>query len=116
MTDRNTRRATALLAAVSSLAIASPAFAAQVGAELPLTERLAAVVGAAVDMRRYDAPDALFLTKRNDERLDVSAGLKFALIDNLFFQPRATWTRNWSNIPLYDFDRWTVSAGVRFEF
>ena len=30
MTDRNTRRATALLAAVSSLAIASPAFAAQV--------------------------------------------------------------------------------------
>ena len=90
--------------------------AAQVGAELPLTERLAAVVGAAVDMRRYDAPDALFLTKRNDERLDVSAGLKFALIDNLFFQPRATWTRNWSNIPLYDFDRWTVSAGVRFEF
>lgn len=90
--------------------------AAQVGAELPLTERLAAVVGAAVDMRRYDAPDVLFLTKRSDERLDVSAGLKFALIDNLFFQPRATWTRNWSNIPLYDFDRWTVSAGVRFEF
>jgi tetratricopeptide (TPR) repeat protein len=90
--------------------------AAQVGAELPLSERLAAVVGAAVDMRRYDAADVLFLAKRSDERLDVSVGLKFALIDNLFLQPRATWTRNWSNIPLYDFDRWTVSAGVRFEF
>jgi tetratricopeptide (TPR) repeat protein len=90
--------------------------AAQIGAELPLTERVAAVVGAAADMRRYDAPDVLFLARRNDERLDLSAGLKVALFDNLFLQPRATWTRNWSNIPLYDFDRWTVSAGVRFEF
>ena len=89
---------------------------AQVGAELPLSERVAAVLGAAVDMRRYDAPDVLFLTKRSEERLDLTAGLKFALLDNLFLQPRATYTRNWSNIALYDFDRWTVSAGVRFEF
>ena len=90
--------------------------AAQVGAEFPLHDRVAAVLGAAFDLRRYDAPDVLFLTERKDERLDLTAGLKVALIDNLFFQPRATWTRNWSNIPLYDYDRWTVSAGVRFEF
>ena len=89
---------------------------ASVGAELPVTERVAAVAGAAVDVRRYDATDALFLVERNDERLDLQAGLKVALIDNLFFVPRASWTRNWSNIALYDYDRWTVSAGVRFEF
>ena len=89
---------------------------ASVGAELPVTERVAVVAGAAVDVRRYDAADALFLVERNDERLDLQAGLKVALIDNLFFVPRASWTRNWSNIALYDYDRWTVSAGVRFEF
>ena len=89
---------------------------ASVGAELPVTERVAVVAGAAVDVRRYDATDALFLVERNDERLDLQAGLKVALIDNLFFVPRASWTRNWSNIALYDYDRWTVSAGVRFEF
>ena len=89
---------------------------ASIGAEVPLTERVAMVAGAAFDLRRYDAPDALFLVERNDERIDLQAGLKVRLVDSLFLVPRATYTRNWSNIPLYDYDRWTVSAGVRFEF
>lgn len=89
---------------------------ASVGAEVPLGERIALVGGAAFDLRRYDAPDALFLVERSDERLDTQAGLKFAITDNLFFTPRATYTRNWSNIALYDYDRWTVSGGLRFEF
>jgi hypothetical protein len=89
---------------------------ASIGAELPVTSRVAVVAGAAFDMRRYDAADALFLVERNDERVDLQAGLKIALVDGLFFVPRGTYTRNWSNIPLYDYDRWTVSAGVRFEF
>ena len=89
---------------------------ASIGAEVPLTERIAMVAGAAFDLRRYDAPDALFLVEREDERIDLQAGLKVRLVDSLFLVPRATYTRNWSNIPLYDYDRWTVSAGVRFEF
>lgn len=89
---------------------------ASVGAEVPVNDDVAMIFGVAFDLRRYDAPDALFLTEREDERADVQAGLKVAILDGLFFQPRATWTRNWSNIPLYDYDRWTVSAGLRFEF
>lgn len=87
-----------------------------IGGELPVAPRLALVGGAAFDLRRYDQPDVLFLTKRQDERLDLTAGVKFALTDRLFFQPRASWTRNWSNIALYDYERWTVSAGLRLEF
>lgn len=86
------------------------------GGEFPMSERVALVAGAAFDLRRYDQADALFLVEREDERLDLQAGVKFALTDNLFLQPSATYTRNWSNIALYDYDRWTVSAGVRFEF
>jgi tetratricopeptide (TPR) repeat protein len=89
---------------------------ASVGAEVPVTERVALVGGAAFDLRRYDAPDALFLVERKDERLDLQAGIKVMVSDGLFLVPRATYTRNWSNIPLYDYDRWTVSAGLRFEF
>src|SRR5690606_15928844 len=63
---------------------------ASIGAEMPLTDRVAAVVGVAFDLRRYDAPDALFLVERNDERLDLQAGLKVRLVDNLFFVPRGT--------------------------
>jgi len=83
---------------------------------VPLGERFALVGGAAFDIRRYDSPDALFLTERNDERLDIQAGLKIQLVGSLLVQPRVSYTRNWSNIPLYDYDRWTASAGLRFEF
>jgi len=89
---------------------------ASIGTEVPLTARIAVVAGAAFDLRRYDAPDALFLVERNDERLDFQAGLKVRLFDGLFLVPRGTYTRNWSNIALYDYDRWTVSAGLRFEY
>lgn len=89
---------------------------AGIGGEFPVAAKLALVAGVAFDLRRYDQADVLFLTKRNDERIDLTAGVKFALTDRLFFQPRATWTRNWSNIALYDYERWTVSAGLRLEF
>jgi len=89
---------------------------ASIGAEVPLGESLALVAGAAFDLRRYDAADPLFLVERSDERLDLQAGLKVRLTGNLFLQPRVTYTRNWSNIALYDYDRWTASAGLRFEF
>lgn len=90
--------------------------AANVGAEIPVATRVAVVAGAAFDLRRHDVDDPLFLTEREDERLDLRAGLKIAVIDQLFLQPTATYTRNWSNIPLFDFDRWTVSVGARLEF
>lgn len=90
--------------------------AANAGAEIPLARRLAMVAGAGFDLRRHDAADPLFLVKRKDERLDLQAGLKVAVTDRLFLQPTATYSRNWSNIALFDFERWTASVGARFEF
>lgn len=90
--------------------------AANLGAELPVAKRLAMVAGLGFDLRRHDAADPLFLVKRQDERLDLQAGLKIAVTDRLFLQPTATWSRNWSNIALFDFERWTLAAGARFEF
>jgi hypothetical protein len=89
---------------------------ANVGAEVPVAARIAMVAGAAFDLRRYDASDPLFLTQRSDERIDLQGGIKFAVLDQLFLQPSATYSRNWSKIPLFGFERWTVSMGARFEF
>lgn len=89
---------------------------ANIGAELPVAERVAVVGGIAFDLRRHDEADPLFLTEREDERLDLRAGLKIAVLDQVFLQPSASYTRNWSNIPLFDFERWTVSVGARLEF
>lgn len=87
-----------------------------VGAEIPVGPRMAVVAGAGFDLRRYHAPDALFLVEREDERFDATLGLKYALTDRFHVQPRATYSRNWSNIPLYDYERWTASVALRFEF
>ena len=89
---------------------------ANVGAEFRLAPKVALVAGAAFDLRRYDRADLLFMRKRNDERLDLTAALKIAVLPRLFIQPKAVWSRNWSNIALYDHERWTVQAGARFEF
>lgn len=89
---------------------------ANVAGEFAVSERVALLGGVGFDLRRYDQADALFLVERSDERLDVQAGVKFAVTDNLFLQPRATYSRNWSNIALYDYERWTASVGLRFEF
>jgi Surface lipoprotein assembly modifier len=89
---------------------------ANVSAEIPVSERIAFVGGAGIDLRRYDAADALFLTRRHDERIDVSAGIKFLVAKNVSIRPRVTYTRNFSNIPIYDFERAAASVGVRFEF
>lgn len=89
---------------------------ASIGAELPLAKNVAVVAGAAFDLRRYDQADPLFLVKRHDERIDLSAGLKVGVMPNLYLQPRVTYSRNWSNIALYDHERWTASASLRLEF
>ena len=67
---------------------------ANLGAELPLARRLVVVGGIGFDLRRHDAPDPLFLVKRADKRLDLSAGLKVAITDRLFFQSTATYSGN----------------------
>ena len=51
-----------------------------------------------------------------DEQIDASIGLKYLLTGSVYLRPRVTYTRNFSNIALYDFKRWTASLGVRFEF
>lgn len=89
---------------------------ASLSAELPLTQKLAFVGGAGFDLRRYDEPDALFLTKRHDTRIDASAGLKLLVSQHISLRPRLTYTRNFSNIAIYDFERFTASFGVRYEF
>lgn len=90
--------------------------AANLGAEVPVSKRIAMVAGAGFDLRRHDVADPLFLARRKDERVDLQAGLKVAVLDRLFLQPTATYSRNWSNIALFDFERWTLAVGARFEF
>ena len=89
---------------------------ANIAFELPAGERIAVVGGLGGQVRGYDADDPLFLTAREDEQLDANIGLKVRLAGNVYARPRVTYTRNWSNIALYDYERFTASLGIRAEF
>ena len=89
---------------------------AQAGTEYPLSRSVALLAGASVEHRDYEARDPLFLRGRTDTQLDATLGLRLALGGGLSLRPRATYTRNFSNLALYDYSRITASAGIRFEF
>ncbi len=89
---------------------------ANISAEVPLSAKLAAVGGASVDVRRYEAADAIFLKERKDERIDTTIGLKFHVGKSFSVRPTLTYTRNFSNIAVNDYSRVTASIGVRLEF
>lgn len=95
----------------------SYAFAnAQLGGEWDLGEKAAIIAGASIEHRNYDSRGPLFLKGRKDTQLDASLGLRYRFTDTISIRPRVTYTRNDSNIGLYDYDRWTASVGARLSF
>lgn len=86
------------------------------GAELPVAEKLSVVLSGSAEGRWHDAADPLFLRTRRDVQLDASIGLKAAITGNLSLRPMVTYTRNFSNISLYDYHRVTASLALRAEF
>lgn len=84
--------------------------------EVPLSARLAVLGGAAVELRRHDTDDPLFLARRHDTQLDASIGLKALITGQIYLRPSVSYTRNFSNLALYDFRRVTASLSIRAEF
>ncbi|MES2988831.1 MAG: tetratricopeptide repeat protein [Pseudomonadota bacterium] len=89
---------------------------AQAGGEFPVMETLSIIGGIGVEYRHHDRADPLFLASREDYRIDGSLGFRVLLTKQLSVRPRVTYSRNESNLALYDYDRWTASAGLRLEF
>ena len=85
-------------------------------AEVPLSDRIAAVGGVNVEYRNYDATDPLFLRSRHDTQVDLSAGIRVVVARGISARPRVTYTRNFSPIALYDYSRVTAAVGLRAEF
>jgi len=90
--------------------------AAQVGTELPLNDRLAVLAGASAEHRDYRDNDPLFLRDRRDTQVDASLALRYIVGRGASLRPRLTYTRNFSDIALYDFSRVTASLALRAEF
>ena len=90
--------------------------AGQAGTETPLSDRTAVLAGVSAEHREYAARDPLFLADRRDTQVDASLGLRFIVMRAISLRPRVTYTRNFSNIDLYDYSRVTASLALRAEF
>jgi len=71
---------------------------------------------ASVERRYYGGPDPLFLLTRMDTQTDFRLGANYRLAESWMVTPLAAYTRNASNISIYEYDRWIVQVSVRREF
>jgi len=78
--------------------------------------RASIVGGFGVEYRHYDDADPLFLKRRSDWQLDASAGVRLLLAPHVFLRPSVAYTRNISNIDLFEYGRFVASVGLRVEF
>ena len=90
--------------------------AGNVGADVPLTTGLNINGSLGLEHRGYTGSDPLFLGGRRDTQIDASVGLRYSINKAITLRPRATYTRNFSNFSLYDFNRVTASVAIRAEF
>lgn len=89
---------------------------ASIAIEHPLSDRMMVTASLAGESRDYKAADPLFLAPRDDGQFDASLGLKILVRENLILRPQVTYTRNESNIALYDYERVTAAVTLRTEF
>lgn len=89
---------------------------AQAGIEQPLSDRFSLAAGVSAEHRNYAGADPLFAKGRRDTQLDASLSLRAIIGKRLTLRPRVTYTRNESNLALYDYDRLTASVSLRMEF
>ncbi|MET0370503.1 MAG: tetratricopeptide repeat protein [Sphingobium sp.] len=89
---------------------------AQAGTEYPLSDRAALLAGVSAEHRDYEKSDPLFLRGRKETQVDASIGVRVIVARGFSVRPRVSWTRNFSNIDLYDYSRVTAAIGLRAEF
>lgn len=86
------------------------------GAEMTLMPKLRGYAVAAVEISEYKEPDPLFLEERSVVRADATAGLRYALGNDLTLGGEVSYTRSDSNIVLYEYDRVVASVSLSLDF
>lgn len=87
----------------------------RLGGSLGLSEKLRLTGSLAVEQRKFDGQDPIFLDTREDTAVDVGLGALYRLTPRVGLRPSYTYVNSDSNIVLADYDRHVVSLDVRYE-
>lgn len=88
----------------------------RVGGQYQFTPKAALFTAATVQQSDYRGEFVIFAATRADTRADVSLGIDWALTKRLHVKPQVQYTRNQSNIVLYDFERTRAWLVLRHDF
>lgn len=89
-------------------------FGAQAGFEAYPRPDLSLFADIRYENRSYDADYPMFLTAREDNQLDITTGLSYALTSNLLLRPTVSYRDASSNVGFYDYTRWLANIGLRY--
>lgn len=88
----------------------------RVGTEQGFNDRFKLLLSASYEDRSYRADETLFLRKRHDKQADARIGLSYAFDKRWSLLPLLNYTRNSSNITIYDYTRTVFELAVRADF
>jgi tetratricopeptide (TPR) repeat protein len=88
----------------------------RVGGQTALSERTELFANLGYQSGEYDKANAAFLRKRRDRQLDASIGTNWHWDKNWVLRPQLAYSKNFSNIAIYRYDRIDASLTVRRDF
>ena len=86
----------------------------QTGFELFPTNNMSIFADARFEVRGYAADYPLFMKARQDNQLDLSTGVTYALTPALALRPTLSYRNADSNIGFYNYQRWLASLNLRY--
>jgi tetratricopeptide (TPR) repeat protein len=92
------------------------ALALRVGGQTALSEATEFFAHAGYQLGSYDKTNAAFLRERVDRQADATVGANWHWDKNWTLRPQLNYSRNYSNIVIYSYDRMDFSLTIRRDF
>ncbi len=86
------------------------------GGQLTINPKTVLYGAASYEHRDYGGTEPLWLVSRTDRQFDASIGAKYTPAANWSIRPQLSYTRNDSNVPINDYNRYMFSVTVRRDF
>jgi tetratricopeptide (TPR) repeat protein len=91
-------------------------FGARLAAQAQITSWVNAYATVGYQLSDYDKTNAIFATKRDERQWNSAFGLNFLATPTFVIRPAVTYLDQSSDIPLYEYDRLTVSLTAHVDF
>jgi tetratricopeptide (TPR) repeat protein len=89
---------------------------ARVAIQQSLRDDLALFCSLALQDGDYDRVNVAFQKQREDYEVDAAGGLNWKINDTWSLRPQISYSRNNSNISLYEYDRMNISLNLRWDY